>query len=856
MSFAQEMKDFLSAYTAVSKSGSDSAYQRAVAEYYRNGGRNGSKSGLYGYGAPKSAPKTQNILGDLLGDNEVKTDPELSAIEEGAKNIAEARERALRAGDMGVVKKLDADAADLLGMSRPKTSAKPKAALPEAAPETMTTTPPAGSFKPAPPDAPKPINQINLDESESLTLDPERVDEAAIPDMPYTYAFDGGMIDDEDVLDDASEQPGQPESNYVPDDTVDDTADDTVDDAVGTKMSEIAAPGVSAGLRAIQANVTSNAALPEADPKKVSGVNALANNEGAATHEEVAAIDQMIDPESKLPARAKSAARIAAIWDTLGEKDPDKAAQLAQGLLLYDKKNSQTRGMMAEEALRQGDTPTAAKYVADAYNNDLPGDARIIPAVADDGSISAKVIKGGEVVEEGKVPPEQFAGMVKKVANGSAYIEALVPLAAQHDARKTAKTSAADIKAAKGRVDSGVLNEVLLARRAYARAIDNSDGSDKAKANIAAQKEALDAAEEKAIGYAMKTENPAVILKQLGIGAVPSAVGASKGTTPAKGTGSGTSSRTPNQTAGERSALADEAQIAGINKRLYNADSLEQAGISVDNTGRALPVEMSPSGYRSEAAAVEKARRSINPIRKALEDQLADTTYNQAGDNKSLEKKPYGERVQPIEEALNGYLMEKSPDADKPIAMSPADRRSVLRMADRVMLKNDVDPRQVIEFIDGATNDLTQPVKVDRRTGMVTYGGNKLFVDGDTLMAIAQKRGETVKLAAADRNKKLVGEAQAINDQNTKMAQLKAERDKSPALVEKSAKQNIDIVKRQGPTFEEGAGDAEELKMSADGVRRRIRALEMASDPVNYPYTAERNRKEANRLRKLLTATP
>jgi hypothetical protein len=69
----------------------------------------------------------------------------------------------------------------------------------------------------------------------------------------------------------------------------------------------------------------------------------------------------------------------------------------------------------------------------------------------------------------------------------------------------------------------------------------------------------------------------------------------------------------------------------------------------------------------------------------------------------------------------------------------------MLRTADRIASKNSVDPRQIVEFLMKVPTDLTTPMQIDPKTGEVTFGSNKLFVDRDTLGMLAKQRGENMK---------------------------------------------------------------------------------------------------------------
>lgn len=866
MSFAAEMRDFLGAFSTVAKVGADSAYNNARAEYYNNaGGATGDAKYMKDVG---KAASSNSILGRLLGDNKVDDNAGLSSFDQGAKNIASGRDRALAAGDIDAVARFDKKAAELLKM-RPGTSAPKKlnTAIPTNTDSNYFFGAPAGTFTPD--NSPLDVDVDDVEEED----DPENGNpnlgtppaitgiyangglvgdnSGAIPtvyaggagpiyDTQRVFAVTGGLMsDDEDNTDEPLEQaiPAEPAALADPAPAPaaapvaqEAPANTDADDVLAAKMDEIAGPGVVAGLDKIQKEVTSSAAIPQADPAAATGVRALANNVGAATHEEVIALDKMIDPENKMPARAKSAARIAAIWDTMGDKNPDKAAALAQGLLLYDKQNSQTRGALAEEALKNNNPESAIKLIADAHNNDLPGNQIMTAAYnPDDNTTSVKITENGNVKLEGKATIQQVAQMASEVKSGSAYIDALAPLAAQHKRRageaeaksregkvspdiflelQTAKRNVAkaiadnknntpdeianieqykalldgyEEKARKwamgqkdpinmmkqlgitetpSAIDGGkggkaepvgiptkISTDILVAKRRLARAVNDNKSDTRPELDAIKEKQAaLDAAEETAMKWAMGQKNSDKLLADLGIGAVPSSIQPSNKKSVGDKTGAKSPASVPNQTAAER---GQEALDTELNDRLYKAYSLEKAGIPVDTSGKVDQTAI-PTGMSSESARVEAARRSIDPIRQSV---IADYGYNKTPDVSEYTKKPFNERVSDLNEALDGYLTDTSP-SKTPVPMDAATRREMLRTADRIASKNSVDPRQIIEFLMKVPTDLTTPMQTDPKTGEITFGGNKLFVDRDTLGMLAKQRGENMKASRIESIKK------------------------------------------------------------------------------------------------------
>lgn len=677
MGMGQELKEFAAGFQSGFKMMEDSEYKKALAKYYKS---KGGGSRHYGYGSSDD-DNQPGVLGKLFG----ASDPNegLSDFERGSKNLVGARSRAFAAGDVGAVEKLDKDIIKYNAM-KPADGGN------------------SGG------------NAVDVEDD-----DEEEVEENAMGGLAGSAIRQA--VNAEPMSEASQEEPQQ------------------AFDVTGT-MSGLAMPGVDAGLRDLNERLKPEGAVM-ADPREQEAkFAAFANNDGAATPAEIARLNEIVDPEKKLPPEALSSARIAAVYEFYDKKgDPDQGAALANRLLLADKANSQTRGALALEAIQNGDIKNGAKLIADAYNLDLPGDMQIQPAVADDGSITAKIIKGGVTQEEINANPAQLAAMAKEVASGKAYTDQLSRLAAEAKARqtKTAKTGTGSAPAQA--VDTNDLENKLTAlKRQYASAETAEE-----KNRIEDQARAIYNQIRSATAAGMKKgKSPEWALGQRGI--TPLAPGAAPAPTSAK----------------QSAAAAEAANVANADNQAVAIDRRAvvdaMGGVDAD-TREAIPV--GPNGMRSEGGAVANAsRQAIDSLmtgnlgaRKA--DMRADVTKDAdvKGDKRD-------EVYSKVEDAIAG-----SEDITK--RTKGREAKTLANVGVTLAQKNNLTSNQVTSLLEQAIDPGT-PIRFDGK-GRVQIGDNRpVVMDGATAR-------------------------QLINAQKTMTARLKP-------IPEKERNRAVDILNRGG----------------------------------------------------------
>lgn len=155
---------------------------------------------------------------------------------------------------------------------------------------------------------------------------------------------------------------------------------------------------------------------------------------GAATPEEIKAIDAKIDPDGTMDPWAKGRARLGYAYNYfISRGEPEKAANVSQRILLFDKMASQARGKIAVQLISSGDADKGASVLVDAYNDNIHDGSQLDVKPTGDGRFSYSITKDGKVVNEGVGTAADLAGLAGNVANGSEFTRRTARLAAGDD---------------------------------------------------------------------------------------------------------------------------------------------------------------------------------------------------------------------------------------------------------------------------------------------------------------------------------------------------------------------------------------------------------------------------------------
>lgn len=747
MSFAQEMRDFASGYKAVAETNRRSRYDRDTENkaediYAGYGGEENAGGsfmdklkGFFGGSSDKPsegavpAPEGNTVQQTASDDPREKIFSRLNSSYKAAEKAGDLKGMETILKNMQRLKVLPGSSAPSQPVAKPAVKAAPKPqAAPDAAPKNYGLPDP---LQPKPKASP----QALPDQVDNSTLEME---EAVDPEMfrRRTLVANGGLIEE-----DTEALPVTPASYEVP--------QQEEPDNVARDMTEMAMPGYAAAYRKASQELSPAAGVPD-EAGDETRTAAFLRGDNAAKPDEVKAIDAIIDPENKLPPQAKSQARIAAIWKYYSERgEDDKAADLINRLSAYDRRNSQTRGMLAMRAMEDGNTEAAVKIIKDAYEQDLPGDQLIQPAVLQNGNIKADVIQGGQVVESIEATPQEFKGLIQKVASGQAHSQQALGLITQYEANK--KKSKSGGGSSGPAIDEDIKRGLLTTRRAYAQALSERDDSPEWQEYFNKVKAAVQAQEDRAIAFADKAggKDRDTILRSLGVTNVPTAATVPS---PSRNGGKLNQSNVPTKKNSKGQDEVDEVEV--LRRRIQNADILEQHGVRIDENGKAI--DKREPGYKPTKEEREAARASIEPLRQKLKIEYAKKVYDEVEDSPGY-KENYKSRLAENEEALNEFLgvsaeelaLKKSRGEKlDPLMEKGQPRRDYLRMIDSIRRKNDnLDPVDIAKFIDGVAKDGQYQLTIDDK-GRVVYGGKRLYINDETMEGIARLRAAAKAEAA------------------------------------------------------------------------------------------------------------
>jgi hypothetical protein len=153
---------------------------------------------------------------------------------------------------------------------------------------------------------------------------------------------------------------------------------------------------------------------------------AFAKNEGAATPEEVRAVDQKIDPNGEMTADARALRRLYAGYSYfLKQGQPDKARNYARSMLMYVRGHMQAGGTLAQQQLQNGDVAGAAKTLTRAHNEFPDGQTAQVEKVGPGGVQYAVYDENGDLTERGRMSIDQMMQAATGMRNGTEWFRQL-----------------------------------------------------------------------------------------------------------------------------------------------------------------------------------------------------------------------------------------------------------------------------------------------------------------------------------------------------------------------------------------------------------------------------------------------
>ena len=158
---------------------------------------------------------------------------------------------------------------------------------------------------------------------------------------------------------------------------------------------------------------------PDAETERMD----IAKNEGGLSMAEYQDLIKTIDPNDSIPAYLKSATVLASTHRYFMENgQPEKAQRVAKGILILNKQMTQTLGALAQNAMEDGDVPAAAQLVTDAANQ-FPTGHQFKVTPTEGGGLTYTVMKNGKEAGGGELTTEQLWELTGKVKDGSLFIE-------------------------------------------------------------------------------------------------------------------------------------------------------------------------------------------------------------------------------------------------------------------------------------------------------------------------------------------------------------------------------------------------------------------------------------------------
>jgi len=165
---------------------------------------------------------------------------------------------------------------------------------------------------------------------------------------------------------------------------------------------------------------------------KKSGID-FNTSEGQATPDEIAAIDKTIDPDNRMPPNYKGAARLATAYQYFMDRgDVERAANVAQRIVLFDKMASMTRGRLAQHALQMGDVNSASTLIEDAYNENIPDGQKLSVTPNQNGTVNYNLTNNGKTVQNGTASPQDLWKIAAGVADGSEFVKSMANIASKY----------------------------------------------------------------------------------------------------------------------------------------------------------------------------------------------------------------------------------------------------------------------------------------------------------------------------------------------------------------------------------------------------------------------------------------
>ncbi len=167
----------------------------------------------------------------------------------------------------------------------------------------------------------------------------------------------------------------------------------------------------------------SNAALPGTDPDQTAAHRALASTSHAMSPDEVATIENTVDPQKTMEPSVRRIAGMNGVYEYyLNRGEFDKADKMAAAMIQASKLEASKYGHMAISALKNGDPQGAAKAIQAGYDATPDGhkaEANVDPS--GNGTFTQKNAVTGAVTQQGRVTPQALMAAAVGLADGQEF---------------------------------------------------------------------------------------------------------------------------------------------------------------------------------------------------------------------------------------------------------------------------------------------------------------------------------------------------------------------------------------------------------------------------------------------------
>jgi hypothetical protein len=177
----------------------------------------------------------------------------------------------------------------------------------------------------------------------------------------------------------------------------------------------------AAGAALDSAEKSYRAPKPAVGGEEGDGVD-LATGEGGMTFDEYEKIGEVVDPNGAIPVELRSAAKLSAVYNYFKDTgDEAKAVKAAKGYLAAEMRVNQTLGLLAENAFEQGNVAAGCKIINDACSR-FPSGHKIVVAPVESGRYVYEVTDPtGKVMEKEAISTDELMESVAGIKDGTLY---------------------------------------------------------------------------------------------------------------------------------------------------------------------------------------------------------------------------------------------------------------------------------------------------------------------------------------------------------------------------------------------------------------------------------------------------